>query len=58
MAKHKTEDIRNIALVGHGAAGKTSLLDWLRLTSSFGCACARRPITSLAFMFVEVPLPV
>src|SRR5438309_6234468 len=29
MAKHKVEDIRNIALVGHGAAGKTSLADAL-----------------------------
>src|SRR5437588_6163865 len=27
MAKHKVEDVRNIALVGHGAAGKTSLAD-------------------------------
>jgi elongation factor G len=27
MAKYKVEDIRNIALVGHGAAGKTSLAD-------------------------------
>src|SRR5216683_3548355 len=29
MAKYKTEDIRNVALVGHGAAGKTSLADAL-----------------------------
>src|SRR5438132_2486065 len=29
MAKHNVEDIRNIALVGHGAAGKTSLADAL-----------------------------
>jgi elongation factor G len=29
MAKHKTDDIRNLALVGHGAAGKTSLADAL-----------------------------
>src|SRR5438445_12247556 len=29
MAKHNAEDIRNIALVGHGAAGKTSLADAL-----------------------------
>src|SRR5438132_5229316 len=29
MAKHKVEDGRNIALVGHGAAGKTSLADTL-----------------------------
>jgi elongation factor G len=29
MAKHKVEDIRNVALVGHGAAGKTSLADAL-----------------------------
>jgi len=27
MAKHKIEDIRNIALVGHRAAGKTTLAD-------------------------------
>jgi elongation factor G len=27
MASHKVEDIRNIALVGHRAAGKTSLVD-------------------------------
>src|SRR5205809_5349526 len=29
MAKYRTEDIRNLALVGHGAAGKTSLADAL-----------------------------
>jgi elongation factor G len=29
MAKYTTNDIRNIALVGHGAAGKTSLADAL-----------------------------
>src|SRR5688572_10280597 len=29
MAKHKVEDIRNIALVGHGSSGKTSLADAL-----------------------------
>src|ERR1700747_2255562 len=29
MAKYHVEDIRNIALVGHGAAGKTSLADAL-----------------------------
>src|SRR5437588_8659607 len=29
MAKYRVEDIRNIALVGHGAAGKTSLADAL-----------------------------
>ena len=27
MAKHKVEDIRNIALLGHGSAGKTTLAD-------------------------------
>jgi len=26
MAKHKVEDIRNIALCGHGSAGKTTLV--------------------------------
>jgi elongation factor G len=29
MAKYRVEDIRNIALVGHGATGKTSLADSL-----------------------------
>lgn len=29
MSKHKVEDIRNIALCGHGASGKTSLADKL-----------------------------
>jgi elongation factor G len=29
MTKYRVEDIRNIALVGHGAAGKTSLADTL-----------------------------
>ena len=29
MAKHKVEDIRTVALVGHGAVGKTSLADAL-----------------------------
>ncbi|HJT79277.1 MAG TPA: elongation factor G [Gemmataceae bacterium] len=29
MAKYRVQDIRNIALVGHGAAGKTSLADAL-----------------------------
>src|SRR4051794_12111968 len=29
MAKHSVNDIRTVALVGHGAAGKTSLADAL-----------------------------
>ena len=29
MAKYKVEDIRNVALVGHEVAGKTSLADAL-----------------------------
>src|SRR2546429_3093849 len=29
MANYKVDDIRNVALVGHGAAGKTSLADAL-----------------------------
>src|SRR2546421_10394568 len=29
MATHKVEDIRNVAFVGHGAAGKTTLADAL-----------------------------
>jgi len=29
MAKNKSEDIRNIALVGHGAVGKTTLADYI-----------------------------
>src|SRR5438477_3332060 len=33
MAKYRVEDIRNIALVGHGAAGKTSLADALLFKS-------------------------
>src|SRR5215510_8847545 len=33
MAKYKVEDIRNVALTGHGAAGKTSLADALLFTA-------------------------
>src|SRR4051795_1950346 len=29
MSKHRTEDIRNVALAGHRASGKTSLADAL-----------------------------
>src|SRR5437660_6803794 len=29
MTKHRVDDIRNIALAGHGASGKTSLADAL-----------------------------
>src|SRR3954465_10438786 len=29
MANHRVEDIRNIALAGHGASGKTTLADAL-----------------------------
>ena len=29
MAKYRVEDIRNVALAGHGASGKTSLADAL-----------------------------
>src|SRR5262245_50624189 len=29
MANYRTEDIRNVALAGHGASGKTSLADAL-----------------------------
>ena len=39
MAKHKVEDIRNIALVGHAYAGKTSLADALLFA---GKAVSRR----------------
>ncbi len=42
------------------AEGNTSLEDWPMLTWSLGCAPspARLAMTSLAFMFVEVPEPV
>lgn len=33
MASYKTEDIRNIALVGHGATGKTTLADLILFKS-------------------------
>src|SRR5207237_10075853 len=33
MANYRVDDIRNIALVGHGAAGKTSLADTLLFTA-------------------------
>ncbi len=36
MAKHKVEDIRNIALVGHGATGKTTLADLMLFKSGVG----------------------
>ena len=29
MSKHTTEDVRNVALAGHGASGKTTLADAL-----------------------------
>ena len=42
------------------ALGNTSLDDWPMFTWSFGCAAspARVAITSLAFMFDDVPEPV
>ncbi len=40
------------------ADGKTSLEDWPKLTSSLAWAPERAAITSLAFMFEEVPEPV
>src|SRR5436190_24135303 len=33
MARFKVEDIRNLALCGHGAAGKTTLVDKMLVTS-------------------------
>ena len=60
----------SIATATCRAAGKVSLLDWLRFTWSFGCtglllpstppeaSIARLAITSLTFMLVWVPEPV
>lgn len=36
MAKHQTEDIRNVALVGHGAVGKTTLADLMLFKAGIG----------------------
>jgi len=36
MAKHQTQDIRNVALVGHGAVGKTTLADLMLFKSGIG----------------------
>lgn len=36
MAKHQTENIRNIALVGHGATGKTTLADLMLFKAGIG----------------------
>ncbi len=36
MAKHHVEDLRNVALVGHGAVGKTTLADLMLFKSGIG----------------------
>ena len=36
MSKYRVEDIRNVALAGHGASGKTSLADALLFKAKVG----------------------